>query len=216
MMITQSQYIVVEGLEGAGKSSAIRTICKVLKQNQIDYRTTREPGGTPIAEAIRKIIKGQTEHEALSAETELLLMYAARRQLLDSTIKPTLSSGSWVVSDRNEWSSIAYQGYGRGMDLQFINQLSQFTVGDMQPNLILFLDVSPELGLKRAGQRGNYDRIELESREFFERVYKGYQTLIAGNDRVRVVSAEMPYDRVQKAIARHVSELIHQSGSNHG
>ncbi|WP_367605561.1 dTMP kinase [Legionella sp. W05-934-2] len=211
-MSTQGHYIVVEGLEGAGKSSAITTICSVLQQHQIGYHTAREPGGTPIAEAIRSIIKGNIDHEVLSAETELLLMYAARKQLLEHVISPKLRAGTWVVSDRNEWSSISYQGYGRGMSLQFIKQLSDFTVGDIKPDLILYLDVEPELGLIRAGQRGTYDRIEQESKAFFERVHNGYKQLIADSDRARVISASLPIQQVQNAITMYVTELIKRVG----
>ncbi len=216
MMSSSSKYIVIEGLEGAGKSSAIRTVCRVLQQHQLDYQTIREPGGTLIAESLRKIIKGQVDQENLSAEAELLLMYAARKQLLDTVIKPALASDTWIVSDRNEWSSIAYQGYGRGLDLQFIQNLSQFIVGDVKPSLILYLDIDPELGLKRAAQRSNYDRIEQESRVFFERVHEGYQRLAAGSNSVRVIAADMPFKKVQKAIVHHVNELIIQSDRDYG
>lgn len=212
-MTIPGKYIVVEGLEGAGKSSTIKTICNILRQHQISYQTSREPGGTPIAEKIRSIIKGQVDHEILSAEAELLLMYAARKQLLDSVIRPELKAGTWVISDRNEWSSIAYQGYGRGMDLQFINHLSKFTVGQFYPDLILYLDVDPELGLKRAGQRGKYDRIEQESIDFFKRVHNGYKKLIANNERVRIVSADMPFQQVQEVISTYVIELIKRVGN---
>lgn len=215
-MIHRGQYIVVEGLEGAGKTSAIKTICHVLKQNHVNCQTTREPGGTPIAEAIRQIIKGQIDHETLSDETELLLMYAARKQLIDTVIKPRLDAGIWMISDRNEWSSITYQGYGRGMNLRFIEQLSKFTVGDTKPDLILYLDIDPELGLKRAGERGCYDRIEQESKTFFDNVHRGYKELIDNNEAVRVISADMSFQQVQKSISSHVLELINKGRNVHG
>ena len=167
-MSDYGRYIVVEGLEGAGKSSAIETICSVLNNHNIEYTQCREPGGTPIAESLRQIIKGQFDNsEPLFDETELLLMYAARKQLLDTLIKPTLESGKWVISDRNEWSSITYQGYGRGLDLNFIYELSKFTVGNLQPDRIVYLEIDPVVGLKRASLRGEYDRIEQESLIFF-------------------------------------------------
>jgi dTMP kinase len=171
-------YIAIEGLEGAGKSTAIQYVSDYLSEKDIPYIIVREPGSTEISEAIRTILKS-SHHEAMAPNTELLLMYAARVQLIEEIIKPALLEGQCVISDRSELSTLAYQGYGRGISLDDIHALSKLALHGFQPNYTVFLDIPYALGLERAKQRNpERDRFELESSNFFERIYKGYQILI--------------------------------------
>ncbi len=163
MTIATGKLIVVEGLEGAGKSTAIITITDLLKQQGYTVLQVREPGGTAIGEQLRAIIKNTDYKEVLTDKTELLLMYAARLQLLQEVIKPALQQGHWVVADRFELSSFAYQGGGRGLDKNLIQQLSTFCLQGFQPDLILYLDLQPELGMQRVIRRGK--PIELSNKK---------------------------------------------------
>ena len=161
------KFIVVEGIEGAGKSSAISVIKEVLTEYNINFISTREPGGTPLAESLRNIVKSAEHTENLTQETELLLMYAARSQLLANRILPALQDNQWVIGDRHDMSSRAYQGGGRQFDDGVMEMIAQVTLKDFKPDLTLYLDISPEQGLSRAKARGELDRIELEKIDFF-------------------------------------------------
>ena len=165
------KFIVVEGLEGAGKSSVIGLVKNTLIDAGISVELTREPGGTPMAEAIRECVKHDWE-ESVAEETELLLMYAARVQLLKNRILPALERGCWVVGDRHDLSSQAYQGGGRGVDASTMQAISEIALGGFKPDLTLYLDVEPATGLARARGRGELDRIEQAGLAFFERTKK--------------------------------------------
>ncbi|OIV45753.1 dTMP kinase, partial [Sodalis sp. TME1] len=165
-----SKFIVIEGLEGAGKTSAIAEVVDVLRQQGIrDVVFTREPGGTPLAEALRTLIKDGVGDEPVTDRAELLMLYAARVQLVEGVIKPALARGAWVVGDRHDLSSQAYQGGGRGMDTRLLQTLRDAILGEFRPDLTLYLDIPPALGLARARARGELDRSEVESLAFFER-----------------------------------------------
>lgn len=170
----KAAFIVVEGLEGAGKSSIIHAIQSFLKAKGHAVITTREPGGTPMAEAIRDTVKHNWEHETVTQETELLLMYAARSQLVHNVVKPALEQGTFVVGDRHNLSSVAYQGGGREVALTTLEQLKQMTLNDFEPSLTLYLDIDPRLGLERARGRGELDRIEQAGLGFFNRARAMY------------------------------------------
>ena len=159
--MARGKFIVIEGLEGAGKSSAMACVVNYLQEHQIPYIQVREPGGTPMAEAIRALVK-QPWAETVTAETELLLMYASRAQLVANVIEPALTRGEWVISDRHDLSSRAYQGGGRGIDDAKLATLRQLVLGDFTPDLTLLLDIEPARGLARAQARGELDRIEQE------------------------------------------------------
>lgn len=169
-----SAFIVVEGLEGAGKTSVIGALKNLLEQHQLSVITTREPGGTPMAEAIRACVKKEWAGEQVTQQTELLLMYAARSQLVENVIKPALQAGKWVLGDRHDLSSVAYQGGGRGVPLATLSTLRQMTLGDFFPDFTLYLDIEPELGLSRARGRGELDRIEQAGLAFFQRARETY------------------------------------------
>ena len=195
-----SKFIVIEGLEGAGKSSAVRYVTDYLQRHGIDQiECTREPGGTPLAERMRAIVK-EVHDERLTIEAELLLMYASRVQLVETRIKPALAEGRWVVGDRHDLSSQAYQGGGRGIDANLIGAIKQAVLGDFKPDLTLYLDIDPALGLQRARHRGELDRIELEQISFFERTRSRYLELAAKDDSIRVIDAGQTPDQVKAAI----------------
>lgn len=184
------KFIVIEGLEGAGKTTAINTVARVLNQHQIsDLQFTREPGGTPIAEALRNIIKNGLDNEPLTNKAELLMLYAARIQLVENVIKPALKIGKWVIGDRHDLSTQAYQGGGRELDRIFIETLQTQVLGNFKPDLTLYLDISPELGLKRARSRGQLDRIEQQSLAFFERIRQRYLELAERDNTIVTIDA---------------------------
>ncbi|WP_323929084.1 dTMP kinase [Aeromonas veronii] len=195
-----SKFIVIEGLEGAGKSSAVRYVTDYLQRHGINrIECTREPGGTPLAERMRAIVK-EVHDERLTIEAELLLMYASRVQLVETRIKPALADGVWVVGDRHDLSSQAYQGGGRGIDAQLIGAIKQAVLGNFKPDLTLYLDIDPSLGLQRARHRGELDRIELEQLSFFERTRTRYLELAAKDDSIVVIDAAQTPEQVKAAI----------------
>lgn len=195
------KFIVIEGLEGAGKTTAINTVARILKQHHIsDLQFTREPGGTPIAEALRNIIKNGLDNEPLTDKAELLMLYAARIQLVDNVIKPALKMGKWVIGDRHDLSTQAYQGGGRQIDKVFIETLQAQVLGDFKPDLTLYLDIVPELGLMRARSRGQLDRIEQQSLPFFERIRQRYLQLAERDNTIVTIDANKSIEEVTAQI----------------
>jgi len=195
-----SKFIVIEGLEGAGKSSAVRYVTDYLQRHGINkIECTREPGGTPLAERMRAIVK-EVHDERLTIEAELLLMYASRVQLVETRIKPALADGIWVVGDRHDLSSQAYQGGGRGINANLIGAIKQAVLGNFKPDFTLYLDIDPALGLQRARHRGELDRIELEQLSFFEHTRARYLELAAKDDSIVVIDAAQTPDQVKTAI----------------
>ncbi|MCZ4371365.1 dTMP kinase [Vibrio diazotrophicus] len=204
-----SKFIVVEGLEGAGKSTAIQAIVETLHEFGVDQITrTREPGGTVLAEKMRELVKQEHEGEVLQDMTELLLMYAARVQLVENVIKPALEKGSWVVGDRHDMSSQAYQGGGRQISCQTMQSLKQTTLGDFKPDLTLYLDIDPKVGLERARGRGELDRIEKMDISFFERTRARYLEIADSDDSVIVVNAEQTIDKVAQDIKSALQQWL--------
>ncbi|MCT6875216.1 dTMP kinase [Frischella perrara] len=203
------KFIVIEGLEGAGKTTAINTVANILKQNNItDLVYTREPGGTPIAEALRNLIKNGVEDEPLTPKAELLMFYAARIQLIENVIKPALARNQWVIGDRHDLSTQAYQGAGRQLDSQFMTILRENVLQDFRPNLTLYLDISPELGLKRARARGELDRIELESLTFFERIRNKYRELAQHDSSIITIDASQTLEQVTLMIEQTIKTWL--------
>lgn len=166
-------FITLEGGEGAGKSTAMRYLQQQLTLLGVDSTTTREPGGTLIAEQIRQVLL-QKQGEVLTPATELLLVFAARSQHIAEVIRPALAKGQWVLCDRFTDASFAYQGGGRGVDWSIIETLEQFVQQDLRPDLTILLDAPPHLGMKRIQRRAELDRIEAEQLAFFERVRQAY------------------------------------------
>lgn len=203
----QSKFIVLEGLEGAGKSTACRVVTDVLHRHAItDIVYTREPGGTPLAEKLRQIIKQQPGSEPLTDCAELLMLYAARVQLVETVIKPALQRGAWVVGDRHDLSSQAYQGGGRGLNQQLIDTLRQLTLGDFRPDLTLYLDISPERGLARVRARGELDRIEQQALPFFVRTRQRYLELAHADPCIKIIDAGQSLARVAQALTTTLTD----------
>lgn len=204
----RGKLIVIEGLEGAGKTTAINTVLAFLSEQQQQAITTREPGGTLIGEQLRSIIKNTDYQLTLDDRSELLLMYAARIQLIEEVIKPALNKGLWVVADRFELSTFAYQGGGRGIDLSFLKQLSAFSMRGFKPDLTLYLDISPELGMQRARVRGEFDRIEAQAMDFFHRVHEAYIQEVRGDADAVTIHANQPLDAVSQSIRTALARFI--------
>lgn len=205
--MTTAKFIVIEGLEGAGKSTAMGHVCTLLEQHNLPLKTVREPGGTPLAEALRALVK-QHWQERIAEQTELLLMYASRVQLVTNVIQPALAAGQWVVGDRHDLSSRAYQGGGRELGDELLQQLKQLVLGDFKPDLTLLLDIDPALGLQRAQQRGALDRIELEHLSFFERTRARYLELAAVDPTIKIIDANQPVVAVQQQITTVVTAQL--------
>lgn len=206
MMEQTGKFIVIEGLEGAGKSTAVAAVKSWLAKRGItDVVCTREPGGTPLAEKMRSLVK-EVSDETLADNAELLLMYAARVQLVETIIKPALARGAYVIGDRHDLSSQAYQGGGRGICLEQIQQIKQAVLADFRPDLTLYMDIDPALGLSRASARGELDRIEQQALAFFERTRAKYQSLVAQDDNAVTIDASQSIEQVASAITLALTE----------
>lgn len=201
----KAAFIVIEGLEGAGKSTVISAIETMLQEKGHAVICTREPGGTPMAEAIRNCVKQQWDNEHVTQQTELLLMYAARSQLVSNVIKPSLEKGIFVIGDRHDLSSIAYQGGGRGVPLDDLKQLKHLTLGNFAPDFTVYLDIEPEVGLARARGRGELDRIELSGLAFFKRARHVYLSEVNKLSHAVKINAEQSQSIVKHEVLSAVS-----------
>ncbi|WP_326901582.1 dTMP kinase [Kosakonia cowanii] len=211
-----SKYIVIEGLEGAGKTTARDVIVDTLKTLGVgDMVFTREPGGTLLAEKLRSLVLDirSVGDEVITDKAEVLMFYAARVQLVETVIKPALASGSWVIGDRHDLSTQAYQGGGRGIDQTLLTTLRDAVLGDFRPDLTIYLDVTPEVGLKRARARGELDRIEQESLDFFNRTRARYLELAAQNATIRTIDATQSLEEVVADIRRTVTAWVEEQGA---
>ncbi|MBL6893593.1 MAG: dTMP kinase [SAR92 bacterium MED-G29] len=196
-----AKFITVEGTEGVGKTTNINFIKSWLRQNEIKFVATREPGGTPLAEEIRDLLL-KPRDELVVSSAELLLMFAGRAQHLNKVILPALQADTWVLCDRFTDATYAYQGFGRQMSSELIVQLENIVQGDIRPDLTLLLDIPVEIGLERANDRGDPDRFEQEQQDFFNRVRAGYLSLANENsDRYVVIDASQELQGVQTDIA---------------
>lgn len=205
----RGRFITLEGIEGAGKSTVAQLVRDWLASRGIPARVTREPGGTVLAERVREIVLNRGE-ETIAPRAETLLMFAARSIHVENLIRPALARGEWVLCDRFTDASRAYQGYGRGMDLAWIEQLANAVHGDLQPDCTLLLDLPVEVGLTRARSRSGVaaDRFEAEAAEFFERVRQGYlQIARAEPTRVRVIDAAAALPLVTQRVTQVLESL---------
>ena len=201
-------FITLEGPEGAGKSTQLLALAEYLQAAGKSVTETREPGGTSLGEAIRHILLDPAQ-TTLASDAELLLLFAARAQHLAELIRPALARGEWVLCDRFTDASYAYQGGGRGIPWSRIAVLEQWVQADLQPDLILVLDLPVELGLQRAGKRGPADRFEREEQAFFERVRATYLQRAANKpERYRIIDASAPLDEVQTALRRALEAYL--------
>ena len=207
-------FITFEGTEGAGKTTQIVRLAGRLGELGHKTRVVREPGSTPIGEEIRHTLKESNANHGMTPETELLLMNAARAQLVREIIRPALAAGEIVLSDRFYDSTMAYQGFGRGLNLGFLKSVVDFAVGETKPNLTLFLQIPAHVSAERLRSRQATlpfvrDRIEEADRAFFERVAKGFEAVVAAEPgRVRVLDASGSPDEVSAAIWKLVEPLL--------
>jgi dTMP kinase len=193
----QARFITVEGIEGVGKSTHMAFIQQWLEARGVKVETSREPGGTPLAEQIRDVLLAPRT-ENMPEMAELLMMFAARSVHLENRIRPALEQGRWLLCDRFTDATFAYQGAGRGMDIARIAELEEAVQGTLRPHLTLLLDAPVEIGLGRARARGEADRFEQEAVEFFRRVRQGYLARAqADPGRVRIVDASGSLEQVQ-------------------
>ncbi|WP_447592717.1 dTMP kinase [Aquipseudomonas campi] len=204
-------FITLEGPEGAGKSTNRDYLASRLREHGIDVLLTREPGGTPLAERIRELLLAPSD-EAMSADTELLLVFAARAQHLHGVIRPALEQGRVVLCDRFTDATYAYQGGGRGLSEARIAQLEDFVQGGLRPDLTLVFDLPIEVGLSRAAARGRLDRFEQEGRRFFDAVRQTYLRRVdAEPARYRLLDAARSLGEVQQAIDVLLPEILERS-----
>lgn len=205
-------FITFEGGEGAGKTTVVQQLAQLLQQEGHDVLITREPGGIRIAEQIRNIIL-HPGHTEMDARTETLLYAAARRQHLVEKILPALNAGKIVLCDRFIDSSLAYQGHARGIGIDEVLTINHFATGGMMPDVTLFLDVAPEIGLKRIYKNNEREknRLDLETRQFHEKVYEGYkQVLKRFPERIKRVDATLPFSRVLDDVFSIVQHYVNE------
>jgi len=201
-----SLFVVFEGGEGCGKSTQARVLRRRLLEQSIPVILTHEPGGTALGNKIRRVLKRKGERP-ISPKAELFLFAASRAELVTEVIQPALQEGRIVICDRFSYSTLAYQGYGRGLNLPAIEMLNGLAAQDIKPNIVIFLDLLPEQGLAR--KPGLQDRFELEALSFHRRVREGYLKLSASDpDRWLVVDATLPEKKISEIIWGKVSQLI--------
>jgi dTMP kinase len=205
--MSKGRFITIDGVEGAGKSTQIDLICSYLQRKGIDVVRTREPGGTDVGEKIRSVLL-DVDNQEMHSDTELLLMFSSRNELIQNKIIPALNNGSWVVSDRFTDASFAYQGGGRMLNLDRISKLEEWVLGDFKPDLTLLLDINVELGMTRIEARAAKDRIELEERAFFERV----RSVFIGRseafpERIKLIDASGTIDDIHEKIKLLVDSI---------
>ena len=209
---TKSKYpgtfISFEGVEGVGKTTQCARLRTYLESQGKEVVLTREPGGTPLAESIREVVLDR-EDEAISSEAELLLMFAARAVHLSNKIIPALERGAWVICDRFTDATVAYQGFGRGQSLEFIQILAENVQHGLWPDLTVLLDAPIELGLERVAKRGESNRFETEKLEFFSKVREGYLHLAEKNpERIYSVDAVQNMDAVTADIMKIIIKIL--------
>lgn len=193
-------FLVVEGVEGAGKSTQIARLARWMKALDLPHRTTREPGGTEVGEEIRQVLLHRAGM-AVPPESELFLILAARAAFVRELVAPALERGETVVSDRFALSTLAYQGFGRGLDVERIRAMNAFATGGLRPDLTVLLDVSVEAGAERQRSQGKAeDRIEGAGRAFLERVHAGYLELAREDEGVALVEGDGEPEAVQERI----------------
>jgi len=206
-------FITLEGSEGVGKTSNMQFIQSLLQQQQIDFIETREPGGTPLGEALREMLLGEA-FKGMSSDTELMLMFAARAEHVAQVIKPALAKGQWVLCDRFTDATYAYQGGGRQLDMQRIAGLENWVLGELRPDLTILLDAPIEVGRERAGKRSAPDRFEQERDAFFNRVRDTYLARAkAEPQRIKVVDASLELAAVQAQIKEILQQYIQASSA---
>lgn len=206
--MTPGKFITLEGGEGAGKSTNLAFVSNFLQTSGKSVKVTREPGGTRLGESVRSLLLAH-DNGKMSADTELLLIFAARAQHMDTVIWPSLQSGQWVICDRFTDASYAYQGGGRNIAEERIRILEQWVQGAFRPDLTLLFDVATEIGMSRAFQRSDPDRFESEQSAFFQRVRNSYLSLAHRfSDRIKIIDASQSLSDVQQDIQMHLEKFL--------
>ncbi|MEZ5499642.1 MAG: dTMP kinase [Steroidobacteraceae bacterium] len=204
----RGRFITFEGIEGAGKSTVVHGVAASLRDRGLEVLVTREPGGTPLAEQIRQLVLAHGD-EPLDSVAETLLMFAGRSIHLRNRIEPALEAGTWVLCDRFSDASRAYQGAGRGVDEDLIEQLVRSVQRGLEPDLTFLLDLPVRMGLQRAASRRQArDRFESQNLAFFERVRTGYLQLAAREQRIRIIDATVSAEQVLAAVGRELESLL--------
>ena len=204
----RGRFITVEGIEGAGKSTQVAAIRDILATRNIKAVTTREPGGTPLSEAVRELLLNP-DNRGMATDTELLLVFAARAEHLQRVVLPALDAGHWVVCDRFTDATFAYQGGGRGADARRIEILEDWVQDSLRPDLTLLLDLPVALGFERVESRGRRDRFERENRAFFERIRNTYlDRARAAPNRYRIIDAAQPVAKVTEAVVQAIGSML--------
>ncbi len=202
-----NRFITFEGIEGSGKSTQVQLVGEYLKKQRQQVVITREPGGTPVADDIRSLLLNR-QQEALTHTSELLLMFAARSQHLSQIILPALKQGAWVLCDRFTDSTIAYQGFGRGIEQAIISQLKEWVQGDLNPGLTFLFDMPVQLALERVRQRGEKDRFEVEAVEFHSRVKQGFLNLYQQHpERIVLIDATQSIEAIEANLISHLTPM---------
>jgi dTMP kinase len=201
-------FISFEGIEGTGKSTQAKLLYNYLREKEADVILTEEPGGTQISVKIREVLLS-VEHKEMSPLTELLLYNASRAQHIQEVIMPALDRGAIVITDRFADSTLAYQGYGRGLDLQLIDSIDLIATGRLKPDITLLLDLDVQTGLKRNRGINKTDRLELEDVAFHERVRNGYHMLAAKEPtRIKLISVTAGIDEIHRSIIHIISGVL--------
>lgn len=212
-MIRRGKFITLEGTEGVGKSTNLAAMVDWLNTHNIAFVQTREPGGTPLAEELRELLLSPRE-ESVNAKAELLMVFAARAQHIETLIKPALERGDWVLSDRFTDATYAYQGGGRGLPISLIESLETLVQEGLQPDCTILLDLAPEIGMQRALQRGDLDRFETEKMDFFEKVRAAYLARAAADEgRFYIVNAANSVEQVSADVVAVLDALLARSES---
>jgi dTMP kinase len=207
-MTSPGRFIVLEGGEGAGKSTHAHAVQAWLENKGRQTQLTREPGGSPLAEAIRGVVLGDW-HEGIDPTTEALLIFAARAAHVRATIRPALQAGTDVICDRFVDASYAYQGAGRGLSKDWLAELESHVLGDLKPDLVILLDIDPQLGMQRAKARGDLNRFDTEALAFMHRVRAAYlQRALADPKRYAVIDGSEPKDVVSQSIIRVLEQRL--------
>jgi dTMP kinase len=207
-MSTRGLFITMEGGEGVGKSTNLAFLSSFLSDSGVDIVVTREPGGTLLGEEVRELLL-QVRPEPVDAMTELLLIFAARAQHIRELIEPALAAGKWVLCDRFTDATYAYQCGGRGVDREAVRRLEELVQGELRPDYTLLLDAPVSVGMARARGRGELDRFEQETLDFFERVRSSYlEQAVDSSGRYRVANAALPLEEVQQELRDIGGELL--------
>lgn len=205
--MAKGKFISFEGGEGVGKTTQIKRLTKYLKDNGIDFITTREPGGTPASEEIRRLFLSKNSKD-FAQSTDLLLNFASRSEHIDKVIKPSLEAGKWVICDRFIDSTIVYQGYIGGIDIDQIKQMHALAFGDFYPDLTLVLDLDVDTAMRRTLARGENNRFDNQDRDFYLKINAAYRDLAKENeDRCKLIDVSTSMENVTQQIVAFIEDL---------